>query len=158
MSYIDNNLLPGEQITYRTKKSLIIFLFPIFWVVVIAFFLLHPNPMLHQLAFIPEILAVLFWINQYLVYQFSEFAITNIRILMREGFFYRHTNDTRLAVIANVTVNQSLLGQALSYGTVLINSYGGESDPFRDIHAPVKFQKQLQSQLYSLQQSKPVNL
>ena len=152
MSYIDDNLLPGEKIIYRTKKHLIVFLYPLFWSVAIGFFFLHPNPVIHKLAFIPAIMAAFYWVNQYLIYHFSEFAITNIRILMREGFLIRHTNDTRLAAIANVTVNQSLLGQVLDYGTVFINSFGGESDPFREIDSPVKFQKQLQTELYALQQ------
>ena len=141
MSYIDDNLLPGETITYRTKKHLIVFFFPLFWTIVIGLFFLHPNPVIHKLAFIPAIVAAFYWLNQFLIYRFSEFAVTNIRIMMREGFFYRHTNDTRLASLANVTVNQSLLGQWLDYGTVFINSFGGESDPFREIQSPVKFQK-----------------
>lgn len=150
MSYIDNNLLQGEKILYRTKKHLIIFLAPVFWTLAIAIFYLHPQPMINKFAFIPTIIAAIYWCNQLLMYYFSEFAITNIRIMMREGFFFRHTNDTRLAAIANITVNQSLLGQALDYGTVFINSFGGESDPFREIDSPVKFQKLLQSQLYTV--------
>ena len=150
MSYIDKNLLPGETITFRTKKHLIVFFFPLFWTVVIGLFYLQPNPIIHKLAFIPAIMAIFYWINQYLVYRFSEFAVTNIRILMREGFVYRHTNDTRLASIANVTVNQSLLGQALDYGTLFINSFGGESDPFREIQSPALFQKHLQAELFKI--------
>ena len=34
---------------------------------------------------------------------------------MMPRIFFRHTNDTRLAALANVTVNQSLLGQVLNY-------------------------------------------
>lgn len=152
MSYIDDNLLPGEKISYRTKKSLIVFLYPVFWSVAVVLFFVPANPMIHKLAFAPAILAVFYWVNQYLIYRFSDFAITNIRILMREGFFIRHTNDTRLSAIANVTVNQSLVGMLLSYGTVFINSFGGERDPFREIDSPVQFQKQLQAQLYAMQQ------
>jgi uncharacterized membrane protein YdbT with pleckstrin-like domain len=151
MSYIEKNLLPGEKILFRTKKNLIVFLPPAFWTLAIIFFWINPNPMIHIMSAIPAIIALFYLGNQYLIYHFSEFAITNIRISMREGFFYRHTNDTRLASIANITVNQSLLGQALNYGTVFINSFGGESDPFREIDSPVEFQKKLQIELYKFQ-------
>lgn len=154
MSYIDNNLLPSEKILHRTKKHWIIFLGPVFWTAAIFIFYLNTQPMIHRLAFVPAIIAAISWGNQLLTYYFSEFAITNIRVMMREGFFFRHTNDTRLAALANVTVNQSLLGQVLQYGTVFINSFGGESDPFREIDSPILFQKCLQAELYGLQKVK----
>lgn len=154
MSYIDKNLLQNEKILFRTKKHWIIFLYPTILTLVVLFCFLSDNPMLQKVTFLPAIATLLFWGNQLLLYYFSEFAITNIRVMMREGFFIRHTNDTRLSALANVTVNQSLVGQLLNYGTVFINTYGGESDPFREIASPVVFQKKLQEQLYQFQ--KPV--
>jgi uncharacterized membrane protein YdbT with pleckstrin-like domain len=147
MSYIDNNLLTDEKILFRTKKSLIVFLTPVCWTIATVFFITNSNPLVAKVAFAPALAAVFYWLNQLINYVCSDFAITNKRILMREGFFYRHTNDTRLTTIANVTVNQSLLGQALNYGTVFINSFGGGSDPFTEIDNPVAFQKALQQQI-----------
>lgn len=148
MSYLDKNLLENEKILYRTKKHWIVFFQPVFWAVVTVIFLLVSNPILHKIIFLPAILTIIYLGNQLLLYYFSEFAITNIRIIMREGFFFRHTNDTRLSAIATVNVVQGLVGQALDYGTVFINSFGGESDPFMDIDSPVKFKNALQEQLY----------
>jgi uncharacterized membrane protein YdbT with pleckstrin-like domain len=153
MSFIEKNLMPNEKILFRTKKNFIIFLGPALWTLVCLFFLTNSNPMVQKVAFLPLIVALLTWINQGLIYYVSEFAITNVRVMMREGFFIRHTNDTRLAALANITVNQSLLGQVLNYGTVFINSFGGESDPFRDINNPTEFQKNLQTEIYNLQKS-----
>lgn len=154
MTLLDSNLLKDEKILYRTKKHLIIFFAPIFWTLATIICYFHSNIMIHRLAPLPAVLALLSWVNQLLTYYFSEFAITNIRVMMREGFFFRHTNETRLTTLANVSVSQSLLGQALNYGTVFINSFGGETDPFRDLESPRTFQKALQDQLY-LVQKKP---
>ncbi len=153
MSYIQKNLVPNEKILFQTKKSLIIFTAPVFFSILAIFFLLNANPFVQKAAILAAIAAGFYWINQLLMYYFSEFAVTNIRVMMREGFFVRHTNDTRLSALANVTVNQSLIGQWLNYGTVFINSFGGASDPFRDIHNPREFEKTLQSQLYSIQKN-----
>lgn len=147
MGYIDKNLLPDERILFRAKKSLIIFFFPFCWMIAAIFCHLNSNPFVVKFAFAPAFAAIFLGFNQYINYMCSDFAITNKRILMREGFFYRHTNDTRLTTIANITVNQSLLGQALNYGTVLVNTFGGESDLFSEIDNPFAFQKTLQEQI-----------
>lgn len=148
--YFDNNLLKEEKILFRTRKHVIIFLMPIFWTLIYLFFWLNPNEYIHMIAFIPAILMFLSWGNEGLNYMTSDFVVTNKRILMKEGFFFRHINETRLSTIANVTVNQSLLGQLLDYGTVWINTFGGESDPFMQISHPNLFKKSLQQQLDSL--------
>ncbi|EKD53945.1 MAG: putative membrane-associated protein [uncultured bacterium] len=147
MGLIDRNLLPDEQILYRTKKHIIIFLTPLIWIIATLFFLLNPNPMVVKVAIAPAIAALITGVNQWLDYMTSDFAVTNKRILMKEGFFFRHTNDLRLATVSNITVNQSLLGQMLDYGTVVINPFGGENDIFTAIAHPLTFQKESQAQL-----------
>jgi uncharacterized membrane protein YdbT with pleckstrin-like domain len=147
-NYIDKNLLPDEKILYRTKKHWIIFLMPFFLTLVTLFFLLNENPYLVKTAYLLAIVTILYWLNQFLLYVVSDFAITNKRVMMREGFFYRHTNETRLSTVANVGVNQSLLAQLLNYGTVFINTFGGETDSFTELDGPVEFQKRLQELLY----------
>lgn len=150
MGYIDRNLLADETILYRTKKHLIIFLTPLIITGICVFFFYNSNPYVVKIAVIPAIAAAISWANQLLEYFTSEFAVTNKRILMKEGFFFRHSNDTRLPTIATVSVNQSLLGQILNYGTVVINTYGGGTDPFTEIDAPFGFQKTLQEQIDKL--------
>lgn len=147
MSYIDSSLLPDEQIVFRTKKHWIIFFIPAVLAAMTVFFLTNSNPFVAKMWVVPAVGMVITLINQLLMYATSEFAITSKRIIMREGFFFRHTNETRLATIANVSVNQSLLGQVLDYGTVIIHAFGGDSDPFMQIAGPNAFQKALQAQL-----------
>jgi uncharacterized membrane protein YdbT with pleckstrin-like domain len=147
MRYLDKNLLTDETILFRTKKSIIIFLIPLILTIATFFFYVNPNPYIAKAAYILIIAALMTWLNALLIYFTADFAITNKRISMKEGFFFRHSNDTRLTTIANVTVNQSLLGQLLNYGTVVINTYGGSADPFAEIDSPFQFQKYLQSQI-----------
>ncbi len=148
-NYISKNILPDEKILYRTKKHWIIFLIPFVLTIMTVFFFLNSNPFVVKLSFIMLIVTLLYWMNQFLLYYASEFAITDKRVMMREGFFYRHTNETRLTAISNVGATQSLLAQALSYGTVFINTFGGETDAFTELDNPVLFQKKLQELLYA---------
>jgi uncharacterized membrane protein YdbT with pleckstrin-like domain len=149
-NFINKNLLPDEQVLYRTKKHLIIFLTPFFWTIVTLIFLMSANPFIVKIAYVLGPIAALYWLNQFLLYSAAEFAITNKRVMMREGFFYRHTNETRLSAVANVGVNQSLLAQLLNYGSLFVNTFGGETDTFTEIDAPIRFQKKLQELLYSI--------
>ena len=136
MSYLDKNLIPGEEIAFRTKKNLILFLMPVVWTMIVV-----------KIGFIPAIATAVVWINGWLDYVTSEFAVTNKRVFMKEGFFFRHINETQLRTISNVTINQSLIGRIMNYGTVWVNTFGGENDPFTEIASPNEFQKQVQIQL-----------
>ncbi len=147
MSYIDNNLLQDEVILYRTKKHVIIFLTPVALTIIAIIFYLHANHFISRFAFLPTLAAIFSWGYTLLDYFTSDYAVTNKRILLKEGFFFRHANDTRLATVANLSVNQSLLGQILNYGTVIVNTFGGSGDPFSAIDRPLQFQKCLQEQV-----------
>ena len=147
MGFLDNNLLPNEEIIYRTRKHYIIFINPVLLTAFALFFALHSNPYVVKASLLVGLAALLTWANQLLIYMTSEFAVTNKRIRMREGFFFRHTNETRMTTIADVSVNQSLIGQMLNYGTITVNAFGGAEDPFSLLAAPNEFQRQLQIQL-----------
>ena len=147
MSFLDQNLLPGEEIIYRTKKHYIIFFTPALLIIVACVFLFNSNHYVVKLAIFPAAAAVIAFLNQLLLYVTSEFAVTNKRVRMREGFFVRHTKETRLATIADVQVDQNVLGQLLNYGSVSLQAFGGSEDPFTLLDKPNEFQKQLQLQL-----------
>lgn len=147
MNRIEKNLLPDEQIIYRTKKHWIIFFAPAAWVVAAIFFSLNGNPWVVKAAFAPLLAALILGSGKWLDYITSDFVLTNKRIMMKEGFFTRHTNELRLSTVSNMNVNQSLIGQFFDYGTVIISPFGGREDIFTEIAHPFEFQKQTQMQL-----------
>ncbi len=147
MSTLEKNLLSDEQIIYQTKKHWIIFFAPTAWIVAAVFFAFNANPWVVKVAIAPAIAALILGINQWLTYITSEFVITNKRVLMKEGFFTRHMAELRLATVSTMNVDQSLLGQLLNYGTVIITPFGGREDIFTEIAGPFEFQKQTQMQL-----------
>lgn len=148
MSYIDRNLLPSETIVFRTRKSIIIFLVP-FILTLLALFVspyMLSNPLLEKLTFAPWIVVFIFWAVNLIDYFSSEYAVTDKRIMMREGFFTRHANEMRLTAISQVNVEQSLIGVMLNYGTVSINAFGA-FDAYPLISSPFRFQKTVNQQL-----------
>jgi uncharacterized membrane protein YdbT with pleckstrin-like domain len=148
MSYIDRNLLQDERILFRTKKSLIIFFGPVLLLIfsgVASTFMLS-NQVLHILWWTPWLVTVLFWSVVGLNYLTSEFAVTNKRIMMREGFFTRHANEMRLNAISMVNVEQNLIGQVMNFGTVSINAFGA-FDSYNTISQPSRFQRAVNEQI-----------
>ncbi|HSW71271.1 MAG TPA: PH domain-containing protein, partial [Gammaproteobacteria bacterium] len=142
-----------------TKKSFIIFSTPIIWTMLTFFFLMRTDPFLAgfsglplinslaHLAWLPGLIAIFYWLNQSLVYLTSDFIITDQRVIMREGFFSRHSTETRLAAIAEIKVDQSLLGRLMNFGSIRINSFGGGAEVFADINAPYDFQRKVSEKI-----------
>ncbi|SRR5579883_315901 len=147
MRTLDSSLLPDEKILFRTQKHYIVFLPAIMMTAIAFYFVFNHAELVAKYAIFVEIAALLTWINNFLIYVTADFAVTDKRIIMKEGFFFRHTNEMRLMAIANASVDQSLLGQILNYGTVFIHTFGGDRDPFTLIARPNEFQKYLQKQL-----------
>jgi uncharacterized membrane protein YdbT with pleckstrin-like domain len=148
MSYIDNNLLPGERILFRTKKHLIIFFFPTVLLIlsILASEYMKNNDILSVVAWVPPVILLLVWGHVGLDYWFSEYAVTNKRVMMREGFFIRHANEMRINTVSQVNVDQTLIGSMLNYGTVSINAFGA-FDAYPLIANPFAFQKCVNQQV-----------
>ncbi len=167
MSYIDNNLLPDEKIIFRTKKHYIVFLVPALFLLVTLFFCTdnrithgldqtlstfsHILPILNSAHHLPAIIfliaAIVSGIQQWILYQLSDYAVTNKRVIMREGLVERIVADLRLSTISTVNIDQSLLAQMLNYGNITINGFGGSADRFMQVNTPGEFQRSVHSQL-----------
>lgn len=121
MSYVRSNLIAGEQVVFETRRH---------W---IAYFSLRG---LFTLGLLPLI-----------EYWTSEFAITNKRVIVKEGLVYRDTLELNLQRVESVSVDQSLVGRMLGYGTITIIGTGGTREMFHRIAHPLEFRKAVQEQL-----------
>ncbi|OGT58996.1 MAG: hypothetical protein A3F43_02670 [Gammaproteobacteria bacterium RIFCSPHIGHO2_12_FULL_42_10] len=148
LAAIYKNLLPGETILFSTKKSAIIFVYPTLITVlaVIAYRYMQHHTLLSQLAWIPGCVLLLIWCYVGLEYLTSNYAVTNKRIMMYEGFFNRHRAELRLNTISQVNVDQSLVGQLLNYGVISFHAFGA-LDAFAYIDHPREFQRFVNQQV-----------
>lgn len=150
MRSIEQNLLPEERIVFRTKKHLIVFVYPtlIALVAIWATPFMAGNEFLSKVKWVPSFIVLLFYAQVGLEYWCSDFAVTNKRVLMREGFFVRHANETRLSAISQVNIYQDLFGQMFNYGSIVINAFGAD-DFFSMVDKPEEFKRQVNRQLDS---------
>lgn len=151
MDYISRNLLGDEKVIFLTKKSYVIFFIPLVCTIIalISIPFMSGNPILRNLAFIPWLVALIFWVYFGLEYWTAEFAVTNQRILMKEGFFYRHASDIRLDSISQLNIQQDPIGQLLNYGSVTINAFGAYDD-YSMLNKPQEFNKAVSEQMYRI--------
>lgn len=148
MGYIDQNLLNGERIVYRTTLHWIIF----FWS---GFFLLAALVLfaadLASIGLICFFLACLSGISACIKYASSEFGISNKRVLVKTGFIRRNSLETLLSKIEGIRVDQNIPGRIFGYGSIIVTGTGGSREPFHRIKDPLQFRMKVQEQIESSQ-------
>lgn len=152
MGYVDQNLLPGETITYRTRLHPIIFATPVFFALVgILFVVLGSiDKALSGFAVLGIfflVVAAIVGLARFIRLKTSEFAITDKRVLVKVGFIRRHTLELLLAKVETIGVDQGVFGRLFNYGTIIVTGTGGTKEPFKGIAAPLEFRRQVQSRV-----------
>jgi uncharacterized membrane protein YdbT with pleckstrin-like domain len=126
MSYVENNLIQGEQIVYRAELHWIIFI----WPVIFSFALIG----------VPWLIAAIFQKKT------TEMAVTNKRVIIKTGIISRRTIEMNLSKIENIEVNQSIIGRIFGYGIITIVGTGGTHEPFKNVSQPLDFRKSVLAQ------------
>jgi uncharacterized membrane protein YdbT with pleckstrin-like domain len=142
MSYVDNSLIPGEQVAFRTRLHLVIFLPPIL--------LLGLSLLLfaYGIALGGEVLlavGILWGLVKYVDYVSSEFAVTNKRVIIKVGILRRRTVEMLNTKVEAIAVNQGIIGRILGYGNIVVTGTGGTNEPFNGISSPLEFRRAVQA-------------
>jgi len=142
MGYIESNLLPGEQVVYKAHLHRIIFVKSLL-VIAVGLLLLALEPRVGGVVILVGLILAL---PAFIRYKTSEFGITTKRVVIKVGFIQRRTVELLLRQIEAISVDQSLMGRMMSFGTITISGTGGVREVFTDVAAPLDFRHQIQSQ------------
>lgn len=145
MSYVRNNLLSDEKIIVETELHYIIFAQTTCWLLLTLIFALIRS--YHAASLLFFILAVIAGARAMIAYLQSEFAVTNMRVLIKSGLINVRYLEIMLRNVASVQVDQSLLGRLCGYGSVKICDNGQVCSLFRYIDNPFEFRKALQKEI-----------
>jgi len=147
MSYIDGNLLAGEQVLYRTRLHWLLFVAPVLLtaVVLLPIAWLLANGTWSRFAWIPLALGLLVLLATFIKRQSSDFAVTNKRVMMKVGVFSTRSIELLLNKIEAIAVNQSFTGRIFGYGDIVIIGSGGTREAFSHIQGPLEFRRAVQS-------------
>lgn len=160
MSYVDKNLISGENVVYRTRLHWIVLLrailIDLILIAAAVALLVHLYPALDTsepllwmavtLLFLAII--VMFW--ALLRRNSTEMVVTTKHVMIKTGMVRRSTNEMLLGKIESVRVEQGLLGRMLNFGTIVLHGTGGTPDPFPQIASPLEFRRHVQQQIDQL--------
>jgi uncharacterized membrane protein YdbT with pleckstrin-like domain len=153
MSYVDRNLMTGESVAYRTRMHWVLFIGPT--VLMVLFFLLAFGTEAGGLIwFLCGVLSGVILLGRLILYQTSEFAVTNKRVIMKTGLVRRRSVEILLSKVEAISVDQPVLGRMLGYGTITIGGTGGTKEAFQQIRSPLEFRKRVQEQTADEQPSR----
>jgi hypothetical protein len=142
MGYIEANLLPGETVVQRARLHWIVFL-KAGAVFVLGLGLLYFDPKLIGLIVmaVGAVMAVPPWISRVS----SEFGVTSKRVIIKVGVIQRRTLELLIRQVEAISVDQSLTGRMLNFGTITLTGTGGVRETFHNISNPLEFRRSIQS-------------
>ena len=157
MTYIDRHLMQDEEIAARRRLHWVVFLGPFLLALVslVAVFagLYTGHPWI-QIAGGGVLAIAAIWAAPILVrYLSTEFAVTNKRLIRKEGALRHSSRELHLSKLESVHVEQSLAGRVLGYGSMIVSGTGGLNHVFERIPHPLRFREAIQRQLEQHQQS-----
>ena len=76
-------------------------------------------------------------------YFFTEFSVTNKKVLSKSGVFSRKTDELQLKKIEGVDVKQGLIERMLGYGTLVMSGTGTQKVCFYSIDNPLDVKKKI---------------
>lgn len=159
MGYVEQNLISGEEIAYRSGLHWIVLLRSM---VVAALLGLLGVVMLVEssqvndaqtrhavsaLGVVAIVIGSIYLLAAMIRRSGAEFAVTNKRVIFKTGVMRRSSEELFLNKVESITVNEGMLGRALNYGTINVRGTGGTLEPFHKIAHAQEFRRHVQEQI-----------
>ena len=150
MGYVEDNLMPGEEVTYRAHLHWVIYLRAILIALLglaltIAGSSRSDFSVLVYLGAAVLVVAAVVWFVQWVKSRTSEFAVTNKRVIIKVGLIRRDTLELLLNKVESIGVDQTVTGRIVGCGSIVVVGTGGTRETFRNIARPLDFRKQVQA-------------
>ncbi|MBV9066215.1 MAG: PH domain-containing protein [Methylobacteriaceae bacterium] len=157
MSYVEGSLGQGEVVTYVTHKHWVIFVAPIFQLVValvlvgigfkIGDLWIWLGWLMRILGYVVLAIGAVHLLGAWISRITTELAVTNRKVVGKWGLISRRTIEQRLDKVDSIEVEQSILGRILGYGTVEVRGSGVSMTPLRLIGDPITFRRRVEDAL-----------
>ena len=143
MGYVEQNLLPGEEVLYEGKVHWQVFIPAIVnGIAALGTLLLSGESGCVAGAPLFIVLFLVFGLKAYIIWTATEIAVTNKRVIGKVGLIRRNSLEIVHSKVESLGVDQSILGRIFNYGTVIISGTGGNRLPVKMISCPLQFRNQ----------------
>ena len=127
-----------ESIVCETTRHWINFFnYPLLFVLVIV------SLITRNFYLISIVLGVNF-LHLYIIISTDECVVTSKRVIFKSGILFTNTIEMNLTKIESLSIQQSLLGKLLDYGTIQIRGTGGTIETFLNVNKPLEIRKKIQ--------------
>lgn len=141
MSYVEENLIAGEEIVAIAKIHKIVYL-P---AAILAYFGIPPLFSSLSTSFWMGLVITFFCVlsaaGAYMNRKTTELALTNKRLIVKYGVIKHTTEELKLSKVESLKAEQGLLGRIFNYGTVIVSGTSLASIPLPFIADPKGFRK-----------------
>lgn len=160
MAYMEENLVPGETLAYRTGCHWVVMFWPLVGGAVLGFvgFAFFTGGLMATrnggryegavvwgaLALLGALALIAGGIIRRLA---TEVAVSNRRVLIKTGLLSRRSVEVLLPKVESIGVEESFFGRILGYGSVIVRGTGGTFETFDKIAHPNELRRQVQGQL-----------
>ena len=141
----------------ETEKEKVLFITKLHWktfldatvCIVLPFIIIlnNNNRTKEMAAQIMFLLGILLGVQRYMVQKTNEFAITSVRLIIKQGVFKSKSQVVLLNRIEVVEIKQGILGRLINSGSIIIKDRSGAIYKLKDLKAPQEFSKILQEQI-----------
>lgn len=139
-----------EKLYYRGRQHPIVFLWPTL-LLLVSFILYLNYYVLTEVSMILSVLALVWFAMNGLTYLVTSIEVTNYRVTFKSGIIVRRVKDFQMNRIEGVKVRQTLLGEFLGYGTLIIMGTGGTQNAFIAITEPKRVRQCISRQIHQTQ-------
>ncbi len=149
MSYVQHVLQPGEDIRHTANIHWIIYMpgMILLLAAVMVFSMAETGSSGRSLWLIVAAALALIAFAQlfhaWFIRWTTEIAVTNRRVIYKEGFIRRDTVEMHMDKVESVDVDQSVLGRLLNYGTVIVRGTGTGFEPLKTVAAPLELRNHI---------------
>lgn len=152
MSYLQSALGQGERVVYEARRHWIDYVNGMMIVAIgIILIVLDPPGGGSGLFFIGLIIIgaggvglVYAWLNSIT----TVLAVTNRKLVAKQGLLSNFSIEQQLGKVDAITIDRSLLGRLLDYGTVTVTGSGFSATAFKHIAAPYEFRSKVQHAMH----------
>jgi len=143
MSYVERVLQPGEVIQHTAAIHWIVYwpgaLFALGALAAYGYGELHSEgrTFLQVVAGLSGLIALFLLVPEWFTWWTTEIAVTNRRIIYKQGFIRRSTVEMHMDKVESVDVDQSILGRIFDYGDVIVKGTGTGFEPLNTIAKPL---------------------
>ena len=130
-SYVERTLAPNERIRARAQLHWLIWLRA--WAVLIVLGVL--------------LIGVIYFVAEWIRIANTEIALTDRRLILKQGLFTRHTDELELSSVEAVNLDQSFWGRLFGFGRLSVHGTGDDVWLSPMISAPLNFRREMETAL-----------